>query len=158
MIRLSTQVVQPEWIDYNGHMNVAYYTMAFDLAMDDMLTDYLGIDADFIKHQKVGPFALQSNYTYQAELHLGEEFYGSGRVLDYNQKSIHLFATLHRKRDDALSATWEGISLNVDHTTRRSADFSDAIQAKIESLYNQTKSDPIPDQVGQPLGIRRRSS
>ena len=29
--------VLPEWIDYNGHMNVAYYTLAFDDALDDFL-------------------------------------------------------------------------------------------------------------------------
>ncbi len=23
--------VRPEWLDYNGHMNVAYYVLAFDL-------------------------------------------------------------------------------------------------------------------------------
>ena len=26
--------VRPEWIDYNGHMNVAYYVAAFDEATD----------------------------------------------------------------------------------------------------------------------------
>ena len=29
--------VLPEWIDYNDHMNVAYYTLAFDEALDDFL-------------------------------------------------------------------------------------------------------------------------
>jgi hypothetical protein len=27
-------VVLPGWVDYNGHMNVAYYLVAFDLATD----------------------------------------------------------------------------------------------------------------------------
>ncbi|MBT3265205.1 MAG: thioesterase-like protein, partial [Acidiferrobacteraceae bacterium] len=27
---LGTQAVLESWIDYNGHMNVAYYVMAFD--------------------------------------------------------------------------------------------------------------------------------
>ena len=26
--------VRPEWIDYNGHMNVAYYVVAFDNATE----------------------------------------------------------------------------------------------------------------------------
>ena len=30
--------VLPEWIDYNGHMNVAYYVLAFDHAT--ILADY----------------------------------------------------------------------------------------------------------------------
>ena len=28
--RTKNQTVLAEWIDYNGHMNVAYYTLAFD--------------------------------------------------------------------------------------------------------------------------------
>ena len=27
-----TDTVDPAWIDYNGHMNVAYYVLAFDRA------------------------------------------------------------------------------------------------------------------------------
>ena len=27
----TTLTVLPEWIDHNGHMNVAYYVLAFDL-------------------------------------------------------------------------------------------------------------------------------
>ena len=40
--RSSTQTVEPEWIDYNGHMNVAYYTLAFDRALDELF-EALGI-------------------------------------------------------------------------------------------------------------------
>ena len=29
--------VKKAWIDYNGHMNVAYYTLAFDKVLDDFL-------------------------------------------------------------------------------------------------------------------------
>ena len=29
----NVQNVKKEWIDYNGHMNVAYYTLAFDLSL-----------------------------------------------------------------------------------------------------------------------------
>ena len=41
-LRTHTQTVQPDWIDYNGHMNVAYYTKAFDIAFDEVLEDYFG--------------------------------------------------------------------------------------------------------------------
>ena len=36
-------VVEPDWIDYNGHMNVAYYVLVFDRATDAFL-DYIGLD------------------------------------------------------------------------------------------------------------------
>ena len=48
-IRTSTRTVPPEWIDYNGHMNVAYYTMAFDQAADEILEGYLGVGETLAK-------------------------------------------------------------------------------------------------------------
>lgn len=32
------ETVQPGWIDYNDHMNVAYYVLAFDQALDRLMT------------------------------------------------------------------------------------------------------------------------
>ena len=65
--------VLPEWIDYNGHMNVAYYTMVFDEALDDFL-DEIGIGESYVKTNHNGPYALQANYHYLSELLEGENF------------------------------------------------------------------------------------
>jgi len=155
MLKLSNQVVKPEWIDYNGHMNVAYYTMAFDNVMDEMLTCHLGIDHQFITQNKMGPFALQSNFTYLAEMHQGDVFYGCARILDYDHKKMHLFATLHNTKDDVLSATMEGLSINVDHHTRRAIPYPTQILEKIELLHKKSRDLPTPEQVGKIIGIRR---
>ena len=34
--------VEPDWVDYNGHMNLAFYVLAFDRATDHFY-DQLGI-------------------------------------------------------------------------------------------------------------------
>ena len=155
MLKLSNQEVKADWIDYNGHMNVAYYALAFDNLMDEMLIQHLGIDPDFVKRERMGPFALQSNFTYLAEMHLGDKFYGSVRILDYDHKKMHLFATLHHCKDDLLSATWEGLSINVDHNSRRSTPYPAEILERIENLHDTMKNQPIPDQVGKTINIRR---
>ena len=38
--------VLPEWIDWNGHMNLAYYVVLFDRATD-LLFDELGLGLDY---------------------------------------------------------------------------------------------------------------
>ena len=38
----SEGMVPPEWIDANGHMNLAYYVVLFDQATD-LLYDELGV-------------------------------------------------------------------------------------------------------------------
>ncbi len=155
MFKLSNQVVKPEWIDYNGHMNVAYYTLAFDIVMDEMLTNHLGIDHSFVKQAEMGPFALQSNFTYLTEMHQGDTFYGCARILDYDPKKMHLFATLHHSKDDVLSATWEGLSINVDHNTRSSVPYPADVLQNIQHFHDAMKDLPIPEQVGKNIGIRR---
>ena len=45
-MRIHRGVVLPEWIDINGHMNVAYYVLAFDHATDAFF-DYIGLDSAY---------------------------------------------------------------------------------------------------------------
>ncbi len=40
--------VASEWIDYNGHMNMAYYNVAFDQYGTDYLLDQLGLGLDYV--------------------------------------------------------------------------------------------------------------
>ena len=42
------QAVEPTWIDYNGHMNMAYYHVAFDRAVD-FAYDQLGLGAHYVE-------------------------------------------------------------------------------------------------------------
>ena len=51
--------VLPEWIDYNGHMNLAYYTVLFDQATD-LLFDELGLGLDYRRDRKLGTFVAEN--------------------------------------------------------------------------------------------------
>ena len=151
----SIQAVKPEWIDYNGHMNVSYYTMAFDHALDEFLRKNFGMNDEYIARNRHGPFALQSNYFYLAELKKGEEFEVSTRILDYDHKRIHLFSSMWRSRDWLLSATCESLSIFVDHHSRKSTSYPDDTYQKIKMVHHCTENEPVPAQVNQPIGIRR---
>ena len=69
-----TQIVQDSWIDYNGHMNVGYYTFAFDTAIDQFLDEMIGIGPKFVETSGQGSYALQSQYRYLQELMLNMQF------------------------------------------------------------------------------------
>ena len=43
--------VEPQWIDYNGHLNMAYYNVLFDRAVDEAY-ELIGIGLDYLKHHK----------------------------------------------------------------------------------------------------------
>ena len=36
LFRSSMMSVSPEWIDFNGHMNMAYYNVLFDRCADEV--------------------------------------------------------------------------------------------------------------------------
>ena len=82
--------VPPEWIDYNGHMNVAYYTLAFDQALDEIL-EPLGIGEGLARDGRMGPMALQCQIHHLSELLEGTEFCCEFQLLDADAKRTHKF-------------------------------------------------------------------
>ena len=85
-VPLETQVtVEPGWIDYNGHMNVAYYVLAFDRATDRML-DLLDVGEAYRRRTEASFFVLESHITYDREvvaddpLRITTQILGSGSV------------------------------------------------------------------------------
>ena len=59
--------VRPEWIDNNGHMNMGYYVVVFDLATDEWLS-WVGLDAAHRDTQRVTTFCLEAHVTYHREV------------------------------------------------------------------------------------------
>ena len=64
-LSLHRDTVRPEWIDFNGHMNVAYYVLAFDGATDKFF-DWLGLDEAYRKSTNRSTFALESAHHVSA--------------------------------------------------------------------------------------------
>ena len=98
--------VQAEWIDYNGHMNLAYYVLAFDYATDAFL-DYLGLTEEFRARRQASTFAAEIHVNYLRELHRGDNFRISTQLLGYDHKRIHYFHRLYHAGEGWLAATNE---------------------------------------------------
>lgn len=154
-VKLAIQQVQPSWIDYNGHMNVAYYAMAFDQAIDGFLEQELGIGAAHAARVNEGPYSLQNNISYYAELLEGAEFCISVTLIDHDSKRLHLFMEMHNTQGD-LAAICEGMLMNVDHLTRRSTPYAPWIKARLEGLQASHNTLPRPKGMGADIGIRRK--
>ena len=56
--RVVNGIVKPEWIDANGHMNVAYYVLAFDLGVD-ALWESFGITNEYVENSCGSTFAVE---------------------------------------------------------------------------------------------------
>lgn len=154
-IRIAARQVPGEWIDYNGHMNVAYYTMAFDNALDVVLDDHLGVGERQAREARMGPMALQTQIHYLGELLEGDCFVVDFQLLDADAKRMHFFMTMWRVGADSPAATYESLSINVDLDARRSAPYPDEARQRIDRLLTAHARLPRPDLAGRTIGIRR---
>ena len=92
-LKFSDQKVLPEWIDFNGHMNVAYYVMAFDHGVDG-LTNFIDIGPEGIDTRGTSTFTLELHTNYLQELQLGDPISLTCQLLDYDSKRVHYFFCL----------------------------------------------------------------
>jgi acyl-CoA thioester hydrolase len=151
----SGMTVLPDYIDGNGHMNVGYYTLLFDKALDRPW-ERLGIYSEQQLKTGISSFTLESHITYQRELKLGDALRFNLQLLDYDAKRIHYFMRMHHA-DGYMAATCEQISICMDMNVRRSAVWSNAALANIKALFERHKDRPRPPEAGRAIGIRRKN-
>jgi len=156
-IRTRARKVPAEWIDYNGHMNVAYYTMAFDNALDEIFDERLGVGVDQVREQRMGPMALQTQIHYLGELLEGTGIACYFQLLDADAKRMHFFFTMINLATGEAAATYESLTMNVDLEARRSVPYPDAARERIGRLRALHATLPRPALAGNPLGIRRKA-
>lgn len=147
--------VLPEYIDANGHMNVGYYTLLFDKALD-LPWAKLGIYSEQLLVTGKSSFALESHITYQRELKLGDALQFKFLLLDYDPKRIHYFLQMYHAAQGHLAATYEQISICMDMKVRSSSTWSESALANIAALFELHRHRPRPPEVGRTIGIRRK--
>jgi len=150
------QPVKPEWIDYNGHMNVAYYVLAFDHATD-ALFDHLGLDAAYRARTGFSTFALEAHIVYRREVAAGDPLRFEVQILDFDGRFFHYIALMYHDRENYLAATCEWISCSVDMTTRKPAPMRPEIAARFQALFDAQRAMPRPPEVGRVIGIKRKA-
>ena len=154
-LELATLTVLPEWIDYNGHMNVSYYVLAFDQGVDAFM-ELIGISPAKIEQRQTSTFTLEMHVNFLHELRLGDPLRLNCQLLDFDTKRVHYFLHMHHAEDDYLAAVSEQIMVHVDLETRRSSEFPDDVRLALTNLMNDHHDLPRPEQSGSVIGIRRR--
>ncbi|MEO1292726.1 MAG: thioesterase family protein [Pseudomonadota bacterium] len=158
LIECSTMTVPEEWIDYNGHMNIGFYLLAFDRSQDVLFDEWLDVGKHYVARTGMGPFALQAQIHFLKELRLGERFRVEAQLLDHDHKRLHYASRMVNLETGAVAAISEGLSINVNLTERRSAPYPEAQVRRLGELLEAQRDVPVPPQVGATIGIRRASS
>lgn len=153
-LTIHEESVRPEWIDYNGHMNVAYYVLAFDHATD-RLFDSLDLGVDYVKRENKSVFQVECHVNYLQEVTEGDPLRFAIQLLDYDSKRVHFFASMYHRDEGFLSATAEWLGVHVDLARRRSAEMPEHSLKRLEDLRAAHAGLPRPAQAGHVIGIRR---
>ncbi|MBM3951440.1 MAG: thioesterase-like protein [Rhodospirillales bacterium] len=149
------ETVRPEWIDYNGHMNVAYYVLAFDHATDKLL-DVLGIGEAYRRDENGSFFVVESHVVYRRELRVGDSMRIETEILDHDNKRLHGFSRMFRAADGEVAASYEFLGLHMDMTARRAAPFPAPALARIRALAARQGVQPRPAEAGRSVRIPTR--
>ncbi|MEZ9526474.1 thioesterase family protein [Enterovibrio norvegicus] len=153
-IRLFESPVLPEWIDYNGHMNDAYYVVAFSKAIDGFMV-HIGLNEAFREEHNVSIYTLQSMVTYLKEVAEAEPIIIQGQLLESDSKKLRLFMTMmHVQTHDEL-ATMETLLLHMDMQAHRAAPFLAHTQALIDEIQTAHHVLDTPKSAGSAIAMKR---
>lgn len=146
--------VEPQWTDYNGHLNMAYYNVLFDRANDDALAR-LGMNLDYVKDRRLTIYTAEIHVSYIRELHQGAKVFATFQIIDHDEKRLHVFQELYHE-DGWLAATSEQLALHIDMSGPKVAPFPEDIMENVKAMAADHAALPRSDQVGKSIGIRRK--
>jgi acyl-CoA thioester hydrolase len=149
------ETVVKDWIDYNGHLNMAFYNVIFDHGVD-YLYDYLGIGKEYTESGIGSCFTLEAHVHYLNELSLGDEVGVKLQLVNYDSKRIHIFEEMYNLNEGYLAATSEQIGMHIDMKTRKSSALPSEVQVLLEKIMIKHSVLPTPEQLGHQIGIKQR--
>ncbi len=104
--------ILPDWIDYNGHVRDAYYTVALSYAIDGVM-DHLGLDAAYRERTKCTLYTLELHMHFLREVKSTDELTVTTSILDFDRKRIHAGCDFHCPRMSEAAAIAEVMLLHV---------------------------------------------
>jgi acyl-CoA thioester hydrolase len=127
--------VQPEWIDYNGHLRDAYYGLIVSLATDALM-DRVGLDADYRTRTGGTLYTLELHLHYLQEIKRTDTVDVTVRIAGCDHKRIHAAFELAGSGAEALAATAEVMLVHVIQRDGHagSAPFPPAVSAALAAL------------------------
>jgi acyl-CoA thioester hydrolase len=152
----SVMWVEPAWIDYNGHLNMAYYNVLFDRAVDEVL-ELLGCGADYVKTRRKSCFTAEVHVRYLRELHADDPVRVTFQLINHDAKRLHFFEQLFHAADGWVSATSENMALHVDMAAGKTAAFPSDVAATLAKMKAAHAKLPLPEAAGRRIAMRGRS-
>jgi acyl-CoA thioester hydrolase len=145
-------VVRPEWIDSNGHLNLAYYVVVFDLATDAMYTA-LDIGDAYRETSGNSCFTAETHTVYEREVHLGDKLKVRAWLLGADTKRLHYFHEMFHVESGERSAVQELMALHIDMSVRRVAPYPAEKYAALQQAVKEYAPATLPKGTGRRIAL-----
>ena len=119
---LTTKKIIKEWTDYNGHMNLSYYILVFDIGAEVILSKFK-MGEHSAKTTKKSTMVVETHTTYNQEVKEGDEVDVFISYFDHDNKRLHYKLEMFDRAKNTLSATTEILALYIDLNIRKVAEF-----------------------------------
>lgn len=148
----SVMRVEPGWIDYNGHLNMAYYNVLFDRAVDEAF-ELIGCGADYVRNRGHSCFTAEVHVRYLRELKAEDPVRVTFLLLDYDAKRIHYFEQLFHATEGWVSATSENMALHLDIQAKKTTAFPPEVAACLARMKAAHAKLPVPEAAGRRIAM-----
>ena len=138
-IYLKSQTIIKEWVDYNNHLNMAYYILVFDQAWEIML-EKIKMGENSAKNSKRSTMVVETHTQYISEVKENDEVDIMLTYFDHDKKRLHLKLEMIEKKTQKISATMEWISLYIDLNLRKVTEFENEKIKIMDEFINMNKS------------------
>jgi acyl-CoA thioester hydrolase len=154
LLRLHEETVRPEWLDYNGHLNLAYYLVAFDHASDKFL-HHVGLGEAYTRAGGGSIFVVETHLVYRREVLAGAPLAFTTQLLGHDGKRLHFIHHMHHAQEGFLAAANEIMALHVGLETRRAAPMPKPVLATLKALQASHDRLPRPPEAGRSIGMKK---
>ena len=137
-VLLTTQKIIKEWTDYNGHMNLSYYILIFDMGAEVILSKFK-MGEHSAKTTKKSTMVVETHTTYNQEVKEEDEVDVVLSHFDHDNKRLHYKLEMYDKAKDTLSATTEVLSLYIDLNIRKVAEIEKEKLIIMDEFINKHK-------------------
>ena len=137
---LTTKKIIKEWTDYNGHMNLSYYILVFDIGAEVILSKFK-MGEHSAKTTKKSTMVVETYTTYNQEVKEGDEVDVFISYFDHDNKRLHYKLEMFDRAKNTLSATTEILALYIDLNIRKVAEFEpEKIKIMNDYISNNEKN------------------
>ena len=155
--KCSVMQIEPQWIDYNGHLNMAYYNVIMDRSIDELFAA-MGMGPNYLKQRNGSTMTAECHVRYVREVHLGDPLQVSAYVIAADDKRLHTFEELRHATEGWVSATSENMTLHIDMNVRKVAPFPPDIAERVRAVAEAHSRLPLPEGSGRRVEMPVKSA